>query len=41
MKKHVNLVTVVMVAIVIASMFAKMKGIPVPGPRTWGFSSGG
>jgi hypothetical protein len=41
MKKHVNLVTLVMVAIAIASMFATTKGIHVPGPKTWGFSSGG
>jgi hypothetical protein len=41
MRKHVNLFTVIMVAIVIASMLAKAKGIPTHDFTLFGFSSGG
>jgi hypothetical protein len=41
MKKHINLLTVIMVAVVVASMFAKAKGINVPNFMYLGFSSGG
>lgn len=41
MKKHINLFTVIMVAVVVASMFAKAKGIHVPNFMYLGFSSGG
>ncbi len=41
MKKRMNLVTVIIVLIVVASLLGKWKGIDVPGLRTYGFSSGG
>jgi hypothetical protein len=40
-KKHINLLTVIMVAIVIASMLAKAKGMPAHDFSFFGFSSGG
>jgi hypothetical protein len=40
MKKQINVVSVVMFLIVLAALFAKAKGIPVPA-ATYGFSSGG
>ncbi len=42
MKRHVNLMTVLMVAIFIAVLFAHLRGIPVPSNnKFFGFSSGG
>jgi hypothetical protein len=41
MKKHINLVTVIAVALVIASLLGHAKGITFPGLKTFGFSSGG
>lgn len=42
MKKHINFVTVVMVALALASLVAAVKfGHPVKGGNTYGFSSGG
>lgn len=41
MRKHINLVTVIMVAIVVASMLAKAKGMPAHDFTFFGFSSGG
>jgi len=41
-KKHINLVTVVMVVIALASLVAAVKlGHPIKGGSTYGFSSGG
>ena len=41
MKKHVNLMTVLMVAIVVAALVGHLRGFPFPSARTFGFSSGG
>jgi hypothetical protein len=40
-KRHLNILTVLVFLIVLASLFAKMKGLPVPGVHMFGFSSGG
>jgi len=41
-KKHINLFTVVMLVIALASLVAAVKlGHPVKGGNTYGFSSGG
>jgi hypothetical protein len=40
-KKHINLLTVIMVAIVIASLLAQVKGMPAHDFSFFGFSSGG
>jgi hypothetical protein len=41
-KKHINLATVLMVVIALASLVAAVKlGHPVKGGNTYGFSSGG
>jgi hypothetical protein len=41
MKKHLNLATLVMVALVIAALAGHAKGIPTPSAKLFGFSSGG
>jgi small-conductance mechanosensitive channel len=41
MKKHLNLITVLMVVIAIAVVLGNLKGVPVPSARMFGFSSGG
>ena len=41
MKKHLNLATLLLVAVVVAAVLGHSKGIPVPGAKTFGFSSGG
>jgi Tfp pilus assembly major pilin PilA len=41
MKKHWNLITVLMVVIAIAAVLGHLKGVPVPSARMFGFSSGG
>ena len=41
MKKHLNLMTVLMLAVLIAALLGQLKGIPLPSFRMFGFSSGG
>ena len=41
MKKHLNLMTVLMLAVLIAALLGQLKGIPVPSFKMFGFSSGG
>lgn len=41
MKKHLNLMTVVVVAVAIASVLGHAKGAALPGANMFGFSSGG
>jgi hypothetical protein len=41
MKKHLNLATLLMVAVVVAGVLGHFKGMPVSGPSMFGFSSGG
>lgn len=41
MKKHVNLMTVLMIAIFVAALVGHLRGFPVPTNRFFGFSSGG
>ena len=36
-----KLITVLVFAVVLASLFAKARGIELPLPHTFGFSSGG
>lgn len=41
MRKHLNPVTLLMVAVVIAGVLGHFKGIPAPSAKMFGFSSGG
>jgi hypothetical protein len=40
-KKHVNLFTVLVIALAVASIVARMKGIELPISKPFGFSDGG